>query len=42
MALEFEFILSIARELSKESLGREEVVDCNGWDWWKGFWVWRR
>jgi hypothetical protein len=29
---EFEFIFSIARELSKESLGREEVMDCNGWD----------
>jgi hypothetical protein len=39
---EFEFILSIARELSKESLGREEVADYNGWDWWRGFWVWRR
>jgi hypothetical protein len=26
-----------ARELSKESLGREEVADCNGWDWWRGF-----
>ncbi len=34
---EFEFILKFARELSKESLGIEEVVDCNGWDWWRGF-----
>jgi hypothetical protein len=32
MALEFELILGIARELSKESLGREEVADYNGWD----------
>jgi len=33
MASEFEFILGIIRELSKESLGREEVANCNGWDW---------
>jgi len=25
----------------KESLGKEEVADCNGWDWWRGFWVWK-
>jgi hypothetical protein len=34
---EFELIIGITQELSKESLGREEGADCNGWDWWRGF-----
>jgi hypothetical protein len=29
-ASKFEFIFGIAQELSKESLGRKEVADCNG------------
>jgi hypothetical protein len=29
---EFELVLGIARELSKESLGKQEGADCNGWD----------